>query len=95
MQLAHIYGGPNRKQHPCNVLALCERDHRHEHTKGVTERGVRLPEITKGVLLAAKLELGELDCETLEKITGYKAAHIRELVTAIPEHYRAERKRWR
>jgi hypothetical protein len=95
LQLAHIFAGPHRKCHPAAVLMLCERCHRHEHTRGVVKDGVRLPLITKGVLLGAKAELGELDCETLAKITGYQAGYIRDLIEPIPNTFLLERKAWR
>lgn len=95
LQLAHVFAGCHRKDVPENVLMLCSTCHGRQHAGGNRFNGVDMPPITLGVLLALKREMGELKCDVLENVTGYKAAWIAEQVSEAPQYYLELRGRWR
>lgn len=89
LQMAHIFGGPNRKDHPANVLMLCSRCHLIQHNGCGKFNSVRVDAIDTGVLLSAKERMGELDLNALSEITGYGKQWIFDLVSQVPESYKS------
>ena len=96
----HIVGGSNRIDSDQNIIALCPRCHDHYHDGGGRDStGARLPEVTRGAIIAAKLESLSGPTERAECINALlMLAHRRGLpeswgAAVVPQAFVNERKR--
>jgi len=93
--MAHIIGGASRKNIGWNVLMLCSACHGSQHSSNYYDRGVRWPDITHGMLFAAKKRLTELEPAMLADLWGRTEGYVIELSeTRIPDEILEERKKW-
>lgn len=88
IELHHLAGRNSRERdEPGNWLFICDRCHRHYHSGGEIWNGVRLPELTPGMLMNCKAELCEMDAALICRIKGWKALPIHWEPKALPEEF--------
>ena len=99
LELAHIIPrsrGGKRGQCIHNVILLCSYCHGSQHRGHLVVDGERWPDVTEGMLMRAKEELGEMDEVKLGAIASTSPEWVRwKIDSASMDGFEAERERWR
>lgn len=90
MEIHHLVGGAARKHVRANLVSLCSNCHSVLHSGS---RVTGLPDLNKGILLAAKMEADPeyYNPKLLAKLKGKK--HLGYEPESIPDVYLDQRKR--